>query len=102
MTIDQSTAIKIPVYCAGNVGGFYNEYSDHSDYFKIVDMDDVAFQDRDIHVQLNTKSKLYSRADNDAFGATPNTRINEVDLGFPGVLPVLNKPLSLTRPTVSS
>ncbi len=44
----------------------------------------------EIHVQLNTKSKLYSRADNDAFGANPNTRINEVDLGFPGVLPVLN------------
>jgi aspartyl-tRNA(Asn)/glutamyl-tRNA(Gln) amidotransferase subunit B len=44
----------------------------------------------EIHAQLNTKSKLFSRSDNDAFGANPNTRIDEVDLGLPGTLPVLN------------
>lgn len=45
----------------------------------------------EIHAQLNTRSKLFGLSDNDAFGATPNTRIDEVDLGMPGVLPVLNQ-----------
>jgi len=44
----------------------------------------------EIHAQLNTKGKLFSRTDNDAFGAEPNTRVNEIDMGFPGMLPVLN------------
>ena len=45
----------------------------------------------EIHAQLNTKSKLFSRSDNDAFGAEPNTRVNAIDMGFPGMLPVLNR-----------
>lgn len=42
------------------------------------------------HVQLATKTKLFSGADNDARDAAPNTKVNPVDFGFPGVLPVLN------------
>jgi aspartyl-tRNA(Asn)/glutamyl-tRNA(Gln) amidotransferase subunit B len=45
----------------------------------------------EIHVQLNTKTKLFSSADNNAFGAVPNTKVNSIDMGFPGMLPVLNK-----------
>lgn len=44
----------------------------------------------EIHVQLNTKSKLFSSAPNH-FGDEPNTNITEVDTGQPGSLPVLNK-----------
>lgn len=44
----------------------------------------------EIHVQLNTKSKLFSHAPN-RFGDEPNTNITEVDTGQPGSLPVLNK-----------
>ena len=44
----------------------------------------------EIHVQLNTKSKLFSGASTD-FGAEPNTQACNIDLGLPGVLPVLNK-----------
>lgn len=44
----------------------------------------------EIHVQLNTKSKLFSRAPNH-FGDEPNTNIGIVDTGQPGSLPVLNK-----------
>ncbi len=44
----------------------------------------------EIHVQLNTRSKLFSSAPT-AFGAEPNTQANIVDLAMPGVLPVLNK-----------
>lgn len=43
------------------------------------------------HVQLATISKLFSGADNDARDKAPNTAINPIDFGFPGVLPVLNK-----------
>lgn len=44
----------------------------------------------EIHVQLNTKSKLFSTAANQ-FGGEPNTNISEVCTGQPGALPVLNK-----------
>lgn len=44
----------------------------------------------EIHVELNTKSKLFSVAPN-RFGDDPNTNITEVCTGQPGALPVLNK-----------
>ncbi len=44
----------------------------------------------EIHVELNTKSKLFSAAPN-RFGDEPNTNITEVCTGEPGALPVLNK-----------
>lgn len=44
----------------------------------------------EIHVQLATKSKIFSSAST-AYGAEPNTQACAVDLGLPGVLPVLNK-----------
>ncbi|MCC2667361.1 MAG: gatB [Gammaproteobacteria bacterium] len=43
----------------------------------------------EVHAQLSTKSKLFSGAST-AFGAEPNTQACAIDLGFPGVLPVLN------------
>ena len=42
------------------------------------------------HVQLLTKSKIFSRGGTQ-FGQTANTEIDFVDLGLPGVLPVVNK-----------
>jgi aspartyl-tRNA(Asn)/glutamyl-tRNA(Gln) amidotransferase subunit B len=44
----------------------------------------------EIHAQLATKSKIFSGAST-AYGAAPNTQACAVDLGLPGVLPVLNK-----------
>lgn len=44
----------------------------------------------EIHAQLATHSKIFSGAST-AFGAAPNTQACLVDLGYPGVLPVLNK-----------
>ena len=44
----------------------------------------------EIHTQLATKSKIFSGAST-AYGAEPNTQACLVDLGYPGVLPVLNK-----------
>ena len=44
----------------------------------------------EIHAQLATKSKIFSGAST-AYGAAPNTQACNVDLGMPGVLPVLNR-----------
>jgi aspartyl-tRNA(Asn)/glutamyl-tRNA(Gln) amidotransferase subunit B len=43
----------------------------------------------EIHTQLATQSKIFSGAST-AYGAEPNTQACAVDLGLPGVLPVLN------------
>lgn len=43
------------------------------------------------HVQLATKTKLFSSSDNDARDKAPNTTVNEIDWALPGMLPVLNK-----------
>lgn len=44
----------------------------------------------EIHTQLATKSKIFSGAST-AYGAEPNTQACAVDLGLPGVLPVVNR-----------
>ena len=44
----------------------------------------------EIHVQLATRSKMFSGAST-VFGAAPNTQACLVDLGFPGTLPVANR-----------
>ncbi len=43
----------------------------------------------EIHTQLATRSKIFSGAST-AYGAEPNTQACLIDLGYPGVLPVLN------------
>ncbi|NNF50314.1 MAG: Asp-tRNA(Asn)/Glu-tRNA(Gln) amidotransferase subunit GatB [Woeseiaceae bacterium] len=44
----------------------------------------------EVHAQLATRSKIFSGAST-AYGAEPNTQACLVDLGYPGVLPVLNE-----------
>ncbi|WP_077296520.1 Asp-tRNA(Asn)/Glu-tRNA(Gln) amidotransferase subunit GatB [Virgibacillus pantothenticus] len=44
----------------------------------------------EVHVELKTKSKIFSPSTNE-FGTAPNTNVNPIDLGYPGVLPVLNE-----------
>jgi aspartyl-tRNA(Asn)/glutamyl-tRNA(Gln) amidotransferase subunit B len=44
----------------------------------------------EIHAQLATRSKIFSGSAT-AYGAPPNAQANLVDLGYPGVLPVLNR-----------
>lgn len=43
------------------------------------------------HVQLATKTKLFSPADNDARDKEPNSVVHPIDYGLPGMLPVLNR-----------
>ena len=44
----------------------------------------------EVHVQLSTNTKLFSGAST-TFGAEPNTNVDLIDLGLPGVLPVVNR-----------
>ena len=44
----------------------------------------------EIHAQLATRSKIFSGSAT-AYGGSPNAQANLVDLGYPGVLPVLNR-----------
>ncbi|MBM7542173.1 Asp-tRNA(Asn)/Glu-tRNA(Gln) amidotransferase subunit GatB [Amphibacillus cookii] len=44
----------------------------------------------EVHVELKTDSKIFSPSFNH-FGAATNENVNPIDLGYPGVLPVLNE-----------
>ena len=44
----------------------------------------------ELHAQLTTRSKIFSAAST-AYGASPNTQACAIDIGLPGVLPVLNE-----------
>ena len=44
----------------------------------------------EVHVELYTNSKIFSASPNE-FGAPPNTNTSVIELGYPGVLPVVNK-----------
>jgi aspartyl-tRNA(Asn)/glutamyl-tRNA(Gln) amidotransferase subunit B len=54
----------------------------HPDYEMVIGLE--------VHAQVTTVSKLFSGAPT-SFGADPNTQISPIDLGMPGMLPVLNK-----------
>ena len=44
----------------------------------------------EVHVELKTKSKVFSPSVN-AFGDKPNSNVNPIDLAYPGTLPVINE-----------
>ncbi len=44
----------------------------------------------EVHVELNTKTKIFSNSTN-GYGMSANTLVNEIDLGYPGTLPLLNQ-----------
>ena len=45
----------------------------------------------EIHVQLDTKTKIFCRCDNNSEGKEPNTNVCPVCMGYPGTLPVINE-----------
>ncbi|MCU0459077.1 MAG: hypothetical protein MUE37_08315 [Bacteroidales bacterium] len=51
LNLSQSTTVKVPVYSSGNLGGLFGSMD--SRYFRIVDMNDPAFQIRDLHFQID-------------------------------------------------
>ncbi len=55
----------------------------------------------EVHVQLNTKTKLFTQVPYH-YGEPPNTLVDEVVLGLPGTLPVLNKAAILKTVEVGS
>lgn len=53
INLNKQTSIKVPFYCAGNIGGLYDAHKDDDRYFRVVDLDDVTFQERDIAFQID-------------------------------------------------
>jgi len=45
----------------------------------------------EVHVQLQTRSKMFCACDADIFGELPNSHVCPVCMGMPGVLPVINR-----------
>jgi aspartyl-tRNA(Asn)/glutamyl-tRNA(Gln) amidotransferase subunit B len=55
----------------------------------------------EIHVEMKTKSKMFSAAP-DGFSHEPNTEIAPLDMGFPGTMPVVNKQAVINAIRVAS
>ncbi len=53
LNLSKSTTIKVPVHTAGNIRGFFDMYKDDGRYFKVVNLDDPDFQQREVFFQLD-------------------------------------------------
>ncbi|MBK8503352.1 MAG: hypothetical protein IPL46_14715 [Saprospiraceae bacterium] len=53
LNLSKSTTIKVPVYTSGNLSGIFNEPNQRDKYFRIVNLDDPDFQQREIHFQVD-------------------------------------------------
>lgn len=53
LNLSKTTTIKVPVHSSGNIGGIYQAYGQDQRYFRIVNMNDPAFQKREVHFQVD-------------------------------------------------
>lgn len=53
IVLSRSTTIKVPIDASGNLGGLYESLDADPRYFRIVNLDDPAFQFRDVHFQVD-------------------------------------------------
>jgi hypothetical protein len=53
MNLSKSTTIKVPIYTSGNLRGLFDLDKEDGRYFRIVNMDDPDFQQREIHFQVD-------------------------------------------------
>lgn len=53
LNLSKSTTIKVPVHTSGNLGGVFESMGSDPAYFRIVDLDDAAFQYREVFFQID-------------------------------------------------
>jgi hypothetical protein len=71
LNLSKTTTVKVPVHSSGNLGGFYESMGQDDNYFRIVDLNDAAFQAREVFFQIDGEYV-------DAF----KSRINFVSVNF--------------------
>lgn len=57
LNLSKSSTIKVPIHTAGNIGSVYSLLGNTERYFKIVNMDDAAFQRKEVVFQVDAKYK---------------------------------------------
>lgn len=55
LNLSKSSTIKVPIHTAGNLGGFFDQKKTDHRYFKIVNLEDPAFQRKEVSVMVNGK-----------------------------------------------
>lgn len=53
LVLDKETTIRVPFHTAGNLGGLYRDLGDDERHFRIVNLDDPAFETRTVHFQID-------------------------------------------------
>jgi len=53
LILDKETTIRVPFHTAGNLGGLYRDLGDDTRYFRIVNLNDPAFEKRTVHFQID-------------------------------------------------
>ena len=53
LNLSKSSTIKVPLHASGNLGGLYEVFGEDERYFRIVDLNDAAYQKRQVYVQLD-------------------------------------------------
>ena len=53
LNLSKTTTIKVPVHSSGNIGGIFQAYGQDQRYFRIINMNDPAFQKREVHFQVD-------------------------------------------------
>lgn len=53
LNLSKSSSIKVPIHTSGNLSGIYDSLGVDERYFRIVNLDDIDFQKREVHFQID-------------------------------------------------
>lgn len=53
LNLSQATTIRVPLDTAGNLGGLYSELGEDARYFRVVNLEDPAFETHEVHFQVD-------------------------------------------------
>jgi hypothetical protein len=95
LNLSKSTTIKVPVDTAGNLGGLYAELGKDARYFRIVNLNDTAFEFRPVHLQLDGEYV-------DAFQDAVNFVTVNIRKSYPDGQPAFTKAITFTHADIKA